>query len=68
LTLLEERHISSAAAAEHRLFAKHGLTDCVVAVMAELPALVITDDLDLCAYLQSSGLDALNFNHLRSWA
>ncbi|TAE32224.1 MAG: hypothetical protein EAZ91_04970 [Cytophagales bacterium] len=47
-------------------FLKFGLGDAVSYGLAEQDYLVLTDDLSLCYMLQSRGLDALNFNHLRS--
>lgn len=44
-----------------------GLTDCVIADAAA-DYLVITDDLRFFASLERAGLEALNFNHIRSLA
>lgn len=64
LTLLDEEHVVSATALESR-WAKFGLTDAVIAAIAKNRYLVLTDDFRLSQSLQSDGIDALNFNHLR---
>jgi hypothetical protein len=46
-------------------FAKLGLADAAIRVAANRPLLVVTDDLALYHYLSTSGLDAINFNHVR---
>jgi hypothetical protein len=46
-------------------FAKLGLTDAAIRRIATRPVLVLTDDLPLYYYLSTSGLDAVNFNHVR---
>lgn len=46
-------------------FVSFGLTDAAIRLIADRPALVLTDDLPLFHYLSRKGLDAINFNHLR---
>jgi rRNA-processing protein FCF1 len=48
-------------------FVKFGLTDCGILDLAQNQYLVLTDDGKLANYLNSLGIDALNFNHLRIW-
>ena len=50
----------------NKVFIKFGLSDAVSCAIAEQNYLVLTDDLNLCYYLQNNQFDALNFNHLRS--
>jgi hypothetical protein len=46
-------------------FPRFGLTDAAIRRTASRPLLVLTDDLPLYHYLSTSGLDAINFNHIR---
>jgi rRNA-processing protein FCF1 len=46
-------------------WAKFGLTDAAVGVIAKNKYLVVTDDFRLSQKLQHDGIDTLNFNHLR---
>jgi|ERR1035437_4824594 rRNA-processing protein FCF1 len=64
VVLLDEQHVLSATALTSR-WAKFGLTDAVIATIAKNQYLVLTDDFRLSQSLQSDGIDALNFNHLR---
>ena len=50
----------------HPLFKRFGLGDASVAAVCERKVLVLTADLQLQVALQGSGLDALNFNHVRA--
>ena len=47
-------------------YLKFGLSDAVLHSIATQNYLVLTDDLDFCAYLQGRGLTAINFNNLRT--
>ncbi|QMW03236.1 hypothetical protein [Spirosoma foliorum] len=47
-------------------YLKFGLSDSVIHCLAEQDYLVLTDDMNLCYYLQGHGLLAFNFNHLRT--
>jgi hypothetical protein len=69
IALLDEHYVTSADAARHEGFTRFGLTDCGIADLAVRKYLVLTDDLRLAQYLGSLGVDALNFNHIRtlSW-
>jgi rRNA-processing protein FCF1 len=62
---LDERYFSSSAAAAMPECVKFGLTDTGITHLARTQHLVITDDFRLSMYLQSAGIDILNFNHLR---
>ncbi len=64
LTQIDEQHVVSATALQNR-WAKYGLTDAVIAVIAKNRYLVLTDDFRLSQSLESDGIEALNFNHLR---
>jgi rRNA-processing protein FCF1 len=72
--ILEEHYIKSAAVAGINSFTRFGLTDCGILELARSGThskgnryLVLTDDLKLATYLQSSGVDVINFNHLRDY-
>lgn len=68
LILLNERYIRSAEAAQTPIFRAVGLTDAGVGLLAQEGLLVLTEDLTLYRHMLTSGIDALNFNHLRLWA
>jgi rRNA-processing protein FCF1 len=65
IKVLEEFHQPSAEIAATPAFIKFGLTDAVIANLAEGKYLVITEDHRVTGYLQSRNIDVLNFNHLR---
>lgn len=46
-------------------YLKYGLSDAVIHRVASEKYLVLTDDLNFCAYLQGNGLLSINFNNLR---
>ena len=48
-------------------FNRLGLTDAAIARISRHSLLVLTDDLDLYMTLLDRGVDAVNFNHIRSW-
>lgn len=60
-----EIHLSSAEAAGSNNFARLGLADTVTIELRN-KLLILTDDLPLSVAAQRSGLDALNFNHIRN--
>lgn len=62
---IEELAIPSLDAARRPEFHFLGLTDSALAIVAN-QYLVVTDDARLVMKLNESGLEALNFNHLRS--
>lgn len=63
---LDERYVASADVSKLEPFSKLGLTDSGILHLASRRYLVLTDDLKLCAFLGKQGIDALNFNHVRS--
>lgn len=65
ISVLDENYVSSNIVSRRAAFTKFGLTDCGILELAQNQYLVLTDDLKLAAYLQSQGVDAVNFNHLR---
>ena len=65
VTVLEEHYVRSAQAVTLPSFARFGLTDSAITELARSQYLVLTDDLKLAIYLQTNGVDAINFNHLR---
>jgi hypothetical protein len=62
---LDEFYAESKTIAVNEGFVKFGLTDCGILDIAKNHYLVLTDDLRLTAYLQSQGVDTVNFNNLR---
>lgn len=65
ITLLNECYVPSQNVASMNTFARFGLTDCGIEELTRNNYLVLTDDLRLSVHLQTTGIDALNFNHLR---
>jgi hypothetical protein len=63
----QEFYNESAGLAGEPTFQKLGLTDAGIRKVAERPLLVLTDDLPLYHHLREAGLDAINFNHLRTY-
>ena len=64
-TRLNEHYIKSLDAVTVDRFVKFGLTDCGILTLARDKHLVLTDNLKLANYLQSVGLDVINFNNIR---
>jgi hypothetical protein len=65
LAALSEHYVVSATAAKMEAFPKLGLTDSGIMHLAATPFLVLTDDFRLYGFLERSGVDVVNFNHLR---
>ena len=65
---LNENYISSSSASSLAHFSKFGLTDVGIGELAKDTYLVLSDDLKLVSYLQKKDIDAINFNHIRTWA
>jgi hypothetical protein len=61
---IDELNIPSLDAAQIKEFPFLGLTDSALAIVAN-KYLIVTDDARLVQKLNESGLEALNFNHLR---
>lgn len=68
LELLQEEYVPSRQAATNQFFGRLGLTDSVIATVAEKHILVITNDFELYYRLLSLNLDVLNFNHERTFS
>jgi hypothetical protein len=66
VTLFSERYEPSAMLSATPAFVHLGLTDAAIVQIADAKLLALTDDLKLYVALQSAGLDAINFNHLRT--
>lgn len=64
---LDENYIESRTIATNEKFVRFGLTDCGILNLAIDKYLVLTDDFRLANYLQSVGIDAINFNNIRTW-
>jgi hypothetical protein len=61
---IDELPIQSMDAAQRQEFPFLGLTDSALAIVSD-QYLIVTDDARLVKKLNESGLEALNFNHLR---
>ena len=66
ITLLEEENVASRDVAQMQEFVKFGLTDTGIIHLTKGKYLVLTDDFWLSQYLQSAGVDVVNFNHIRT--
>jgi hypothetical protein len=62
---IEEQYDPAKQLVKHPLFKRFGLGDASIATVCQRNILVLTIDLQLQAALSYSGLDALNFNHVR---
>jgi hypothetical protein len=67
LTLLDEKYVQSTEIARAPGFCMFGITDSAISLIAKRGILVMTDDLSLYQFMLGYGIDALNFNHVRSW-
>jgi hypothetical protein len=65
IEILAEQHVDSRRASQQDAFLRFGLTDCGIHLLAMNACLVLTDDFALSQYLDSKGLAALNFHHIR---
>ncbi|MCA1630376.1 MAG: hypothetical protein LC785_04070 [Acidobacteria bacterium] len=65
LTLLEEHYATSAKLSSTEQFPRLGLTDSGIFDLSQNRYLVLTDDFRLAGYLDSRGIDVINFNHIR---
>ena len=61
----EERFVNSSDAMDRPEYGRLGLADSVLLKLAETGATLLTDDLGLYLAATSSGLAAINYNHLR---
>jgi rRNA-processing protein FCF1 len=65
---LDERYVESAAASRMEHFPKLGLTDSAIFHCSKGQFLLLTDDSRLYELTERSGIDVINFNHLRQAA
>ncbi|MFH1743344.1 MAG: hypothetical protein ABIH23_30425 [bacterium] len=65
LTIVKEIFLPAIEVSKADCFGKLGLSDSGIRVLSERNYLVLTEDFPLLSRLQSLGLTALNFNHLR---
>lgn len=63
---LDEHYLKSAQISTRDFFQRFGLTDSGIAELASGKYLVLSDDFKLVTHLQSIGIDAINFNHIRA--
>lgn len=61
-----EEHVPSAELVKDPSFTRFGLTDSSIMHHAKGKFLVLSDDFRLTQYLQYHGVEAINFNHLRT--
>lgn len=61
----EELFVESHIAVNRPEYSRLGLTDAVLLKLAEGGGVVLTVDSDLCVAAESSGLKAVNYNHIR---
>jgi rRNA-processing protein FCF1 len=62
----EECYVPSSQVIEQENFVRFGLTDCGISEVSRDRYLILTDDLRLANTLQSQGIDAINFNNIRT--
>jgi DNA-binding transcriptional regulator/RsmH inhibitor MraZ len=65
---LKERYVASVKIANEKAFFFFGISDTVIVEMCKQGRLLLTDDLRLYNHIISQGMDAINFNHIRSWS
>ncbi len=65
IALLTEQTETAQAISATRAFRRLGITDASLPLIARDRFLVLTDDLLLHDHLLRSGIDAINFNHIR---
>jgi len=66
IEVVEERYDEARRLVVHPLFRRFGLGDASVAAVCERGIVVLTADVQLQVALACLGLDAINFNHIRS--
>lgn len=66
ISSLSEEYLPSAKISESAQYLHCGLADAGVIEISRGRLLALTDDLKLFVALQSEGVDAVNFNHLRT--
>ncbi|MFB5269763.1 PIN domain-containing protein [Paenibacillus enshidis] len=60
-----ETSIPSSEISKEQIFLKLGLTDSGISILAKSNHLVVTADLPLANFLETSKLPVINFNHIR---
>jgi hypothetical protein len=63
---IEEHHDPARSLVRHPLFKRFGLGDASIAAACERNIVVLTADVQLQIALAWQGLDAVNFNHVRT--
>jgi predicted nucleic acid-binding protein len=65
--IAEEIHDAAKQLVRHRLFERFGLADASIGAVCERNIVVLTTDVQLQVALGYLGLDAINFNHVRTF-
>ncbi|HEY0098091.1 MAG TPA: hypothetical protein VGB76_03955, partial [Pyrinomonadaceae bacterium] len=63
---LEEHYVATAKLSATEHFPKLGLTDAGILNLAKDQYLVLSNDFKLVGYLSKQGVDAINFNYIRT--
>ncbi len=63
-TIFDERYVATKTACESSIFARLGLSDAVMATLAEENILVLTNDLDLKLHLEYRGNDVIHYDSM----
>jgi hypothetical protein len=66
IEVVEETYDTAQRLTQHPLFERFGLGDASIAAVCQRDVLVLTADVQLQIALGMSGLDAINFNHVRA--
>ena len=67
MELLDEDYIESNKACIPDHFVKLGLTDSTIIELSKNKYLVLSVDFPLVGYLAKNNIDAINFNHIRTY-
>jgi rRNA-processing protein FCF1 len=67
VNVLEERYLPGRDIVADAAFTRFGFTDGGISALRDADYLVLTDDFRLSQYLQSEGVPAINFNHMRAY-
>lgn len=62
---LQERTTPTLDLAAEAIFTTYGVADVSIVMAAKQPCLVLTDDFRLWGHMDSNGIDALNFHHVK---
>ena len=65
LEVVVEEYIESRKVTSEPMFNEFGMTDTVITILARDRRLILTNDFRLSQSLLRTGMDAINFNHLR---